>query len=520
MKPNIVIVMTDQQRADLRAGCGYALDTMPFLDRWAAEGVDMRLAYTPNPCCVPARVSMLTGRYPSCHNVRTNHNIRDVMCGEDLLDVLKRAGYQTALCGKNHSHRRVTDFDFAERSGHLGNAGEINDTPERIAFAEFLNQTHHMETYVPSPGGVEVQHPYRNVDSAFKFLDSRDKASPFFLWLSFAEPHNPYQVPEPYFDLFPPEVLPPLHTGAKDLAAKGEDFEWERRAWEQVLGEKIETRILRTRSNYHGMLRLIDDQFRRFIEGLETRGLRENTVVVFLSDHGDFVGEYGLLRKGVGLPEVLTRITMAWQGPGFLKNSVNCRSCVSLVDILPTVCDLIGEKIPFGSQGKSMLPVLRGESYPEEDFKVAYSEYGYGGLFWNERDKLKPSDDRCITDGKSFACMSSWTQSGQTRAVRKGDFKIQVNMMGEGYLYNLQEDPFEIRNLWDDPSYVNKKADMLAELAAAILRADDPIPPPRNRYRTKLHPKGYWFDRDYIAPDPGVPQDRASDYFPRANEKD
>ena len=64
------------------------------------------------------------------------------------------------------------------------------------------------------------------------------------------------------------------------------------------------------------------------------------------------------------------------------------------------------------------------------------------------------------------------------------------------------------------------KADMLAELAAAILRADDPIPPPRNRYRTKLHPKGYWFDRDYIAPDPGVPQDRASDYFPRANEKD
>jgi len=86
--------------------------------------------------------------------------------------------------------------------------------------------------------------------------------------------------------------------------------------------------------------------------------------------------------------------------------------------------------------------------------------------------------------------------------VRKGDYKIQIDMMGTGYLYNLKEDPAELRNLWDEPDYLQIKADMLACLAT--LRAADPIPAPHNRYRTKLHPKGYWFDETYVAEDPGV----------------
>ena len=86
--------------------------------------------------------------------------------------------------------------------------------------------------------------------------------------------------------------------------------------------------------------------------------------------------------------------------------------------------------------------------------------------------------------------MGSWTQSGQTRMVRKGDYKIQIDMMGTGYLYNLKEDPAELRNLWDEPDYLQIKADMLACLAAAALRAADPIPAPHNRYRTKLHQRG------------------------------
>ncbi|NOX97493.1 MAG: sulfatase-like hydrolase/transferase, partial [Nitrospirae bacterium] len=103
-RPNIVIIMTDQQRADLSAREGYPLDTTPFLDSLARTGTDFNRAYTCMPVCAPARVSMFTGRYPSATRVRTNHNLEDVTYSQDLIDVLKKQGYKVGLSGKNHSH--------------------------------------------------------------------------------------------------------------------------------------------------------------------------------------------------------------------------------------------------------------------------------------------------------------------------------------------------------------------------------------------------------------------------------
>lgn len=503
MIPNIIIVMTDQHRADLRKAAGYELDTMPFLDSWAKGGVDFARAYTPNPTCMPARVSMFTGRYPECHKARTNHNAIDALYTEDLLDVLKKAGYVTALCGKNHSHRSPSDFDFYETNGHTGIEDDREITDQEKEFDEFLKGLNHMEVHKPSPGGITVQQPYRNVTSALKFIDSCSGDKPFFVWLSFAEPHNPYQVPEPYFDMFPPESLPKLTTSVQNLADKGWRFPWLRGVWEKILGDDIENRISRVRSNYHGMLRLIDDQFKRLIEGLEERNLTENTIVIFLSDHGDFVGEYGLIRKGPDLPEVLTRIPMIWRGPGIKAQGRVDDPCVSLVDILPTICDIIGIETPFGVQGKSILPLLKDENIPEREYDIAYSESGFSGLYWTEQDKLDIVTEGASKNMITFDCLNTWTQCGQVRMVRKGDYKIQVDMMGNGYLYNLADDPMETVNLWNNPEYIEVKADMLTELTAAILKACDPLPVPHNRYRTKIHPKGYWY-QDFVYEDPGV----------------
>ena len=499
MKPNILILMTDQQRADLRKGRGYGLDTMPFLDSWGKGGVDFSCAYTPNPTCMPARVSMFTGRFPESHKVRTNHNGKDAHYSVDMLELLRKEGYTTALCGKNHSHHSEEDFDFAETSGHLGHEGNWKPSSEAEQnFACFMDETRHMEMHSPSPGGVEVQHPYRNASSAFKFLDSRPKEKPFFLWLSFAEPHNPYQVPEPYFDLFPPETLPPLRTGKEALADKGHKFSWIRKVWESVLGPDIEKRILRARSNYHGMLRLIDDQFKRMIEGLESRKLLENTVVIFMSDHGDFVGEYGLIRKGPDLPEVLTRIPFVWRGPGIEAQGINNEACVNIADIFPTICDLLGFETPFGVQGKSILPLLKAEQIPPGEYSTAYSELGFGGLYWDENDSLDLAEEgACPPGGRPLAFdeLNTWTQCGQVRMLRKGRYKVQLDMMGTGYLYDLEADPCEVKNLFNDSAFIGVKADMLAELTAAMLRSCDPIPAPRRRYHFKSHPKGWWFQK-------------------------
>lgn len=503
-KPNILIVMTDQQRADLRKSEGYPLDTMPFLDAWSREGTDFRGAYTPNPTCLPARVSLFTGRYPSCHHARTNHNAADAYYTEDLLDVVRRAGYRTALCGKNHSHRALSDFDFCEANGHDGPDRDYDRTPAEREFDTFMKSLRHRESHAPSPYTVEEQQPYRNVSAAFRFLDSLDRDQPFFAWVSFAEPHNPYQVPAPYFDLFPPESLPPLHTSTADLAAKGHRFPWLRTCWEDAFGADTEKNIARTRSNYHGMLRLIDDQFRRLVEGLQARGRYDDTIVLFVSDHGDFSGEYGLIRKGPDLPELLTRIPMAWHVPGLPAQGRKSGCFTNLVDVFPTLCDLAGLDVPFGVQGKSLVPLLDGSDRHREEFTVAYAETGFSGLYWNERDALDQKTEGAINPGCTYDCLNTWTQCGQVRMARKGRYKIQADMMGSGYLYDLERDPFEVDNRWDDPDLLAVKADMLTTLIAETLKAADPLPAPRNRYRTKVHPKGYWHDPDFVADDPGV----------------
>ena len=158
--------------------------------------------------------------------------------------------------------------------------------------------------------------------------------------------------------------------------------------WEEILGPDIENRILRARSNYLGMLRLIDDQFKRLVEGVRERGLEEDTIILYLSDHGDFAGEYGLIRKGPDLPDVLCHIPFIWRGPGIKMQDKKLQSYGNIVDILPTICDFLGEEIPFGCQGKSLKPILTGEKLTKEEFDTTYAESGFGGLYWNEKDDL------------------------------------------------------------------------------------------------------------------------------------
>ena len=191
-------------------------------------------------------------------------------------------------------------------------------------------------------------------------MDECPAGKPFFAWVSFAEPHNPYQVPEPYFDMFPPESLPPIETSVNDLAAKGHRYPWLRKAWEQVLGPDIEKRILRARSNYHGMLRLIDDQFKLLMDGLTERGLTENTIVIYLADHGDYVGEYGLIRKGADLPEVLTRIPMVIAGPGVQKQGSRGGVCVNIVDVLTYTVRPSGRRDPSWRPRKKLPIIVKG----------------------------------------------------------------------------------------------------------------------------------------------------------------
>ena len=486
-QPNVVIIMTDQQRADLSGREGYALDTTPFLDNLARQGTWFDRAYTCMPACVPARVSMLTGRYPSATRVRTNHNTEDATFGTDLFRLMHDSGYATSLCGKNHSHLNSKRTDHWFGIGHQGGGeGRSEQEEEFDAFLKSLHMHMHRE---PTPFPVECQVPYRAVSRAQGWIRSL-RGKPFFLWLSFPEPHSPYQVCEPYYSMFPPESLPPTLTDASALETKGFNFQWCMKGFTTAFPD-LPRDLPRARSIYMGMLRMIDDQVRRFVSFLDEEGISDDTIIVFLADHGDFVGEYGLMRKGPELPEALTRIPFQFTGPGIAASAQPHPAHVSIVDLMPTLCEAIGVDLPDGVQGRSLWPLLTGQDYPEEEFASAYAEQGFGGLHYGEDEPLDPAEDGTVP-GVSFDCLNSWTQSGQMRMLRKGDWKLVFDMQGHGQLYNLHEDPMEIKDLYGSTEVSAKQMELLSDLMAWTLRVQDPLPLPRRRYVMKRDPHNYW----------------------------
>ena len=478
--PNIVMIMTDQQRADLCRREGYPLDTTPFLDQLASQGVWFDHAYTAMPICVAARVSMLTGRFPSATRVRTNYNVNDAVFSTDMMRLFRENGYRTSMCGKNHSHLRPEDVDAWFEAHHVG-ADDAAEDPERQAFDRYVGQMHMHLSTEPTPFPLECQLPYRIVTRSQRWVESV-RESPFLLWMSFPEPHNPSQVPEPYYDMFPPEALPPMRSGVDAWASKGFAYRWCRQSFEKAFPD-YERNFDRARSNYHGMLRLIDDQVKRFVEFLDENGLLENTIVVFLSDHGDFVGEYGLLRKGPELPEALTRIPLLFAGPGIGPTTAPSNAHVSIVDLFPTLCEAVGVPIPEGVQGHSLWPLLTAQEYPREEFASVYAEHGFGGLPYDGTEDLDPARDGLIpADGEAWGrhdCLNSRTQSGTMRMVRKGDWKLIFDVLGRGQLYNLKDDPAELKNLFGQPPYAQTQSDLTAELLVWMMRVQDPLPMPR-----------------------------------------
>lgn len=489
-KPNIVIIMSDQQRAGYSAREGFPMNTTPFLDQLAASGRWFNHAYTTMPACLPARVSMLTGRYPSATHARTNHNREDCVYSVDLIDVLREQNYRTAVCGKNHSHLSPERVDHWFELSHEGSPWDEHRAPVEKAFDDFLLSLHHRTWMEPTPFPLEAQCPYRAVRNAIRWIDSvREEDHPFFVWLSFPEPHNPYQVPEPYFSMFPPETIPPNIAGKEALERKGFKFQWTRRIGETAFADYDE-QLVRARSNYLGMLRLIDDQVARFVTYLENSGLLENTFLIYLADHGDFVGEYGLVRKGPETPEALVRIPLLFAGPGINPAAAAQREFVSIVDIMPTLCEALGVAIPPGVQGRSLWPLLTGGAYPAEEFSSVLVEQGFGGLHYTDSDPYDPAEDG-LEAGKAFDELNGWSQSGTLRAVIKGHWKLVFDMMGAGQLYNLEIDPAELENLYGRPEYAAKQTELLEEMLAWTLKVQDPLPYPRRRYHFKRDPRNY-----------------------------
>lgn len=429
-QPNILVFFTDQQRADA-AGCyGNSLGLTPNLDAMAAQGVRFDLAFTNQPVCGPARALLQTGLYPTATGCFRN-GIPLPTDAITLARLLHGAGYEVGYIGKWHlAGRKLGDPQFVpeERRGGYSDYWlaadllEFSSSPYGGGYYDAENRLVPFEGY-----RVDSQ-----TDHVLAYLRTRDRQRPFFLFVSYLEPHhqndlNRYVAPDGYAERYRDYPTP------GDLEGQGGD-------WRENLPD------------YYGICVNLDENLGRVRAELERLGLAEDTLLIYTSDHGTHFRTRNAEYKR-SCHEASIRIPMVACGPGFAGGQVVDR-LVSLIDVPPTILGAAGLAAPENWQGRPLQPLLRGEAegWPEEVF-VQISESQVGRALRTRRWKY-----------------------GVDAPDRHGWEHMDSPIYAEQYLYDLANDPHERRNLAGDPAY-RAVADELAEaLVRRMVAAGEAAP--------------------------------------------
>jgi arylsulfatase A-like enzyme len=398
MKPNVIVFFTDQQRWDSTGLAGNPLDLTPNFDRMAREGTHAPRAFTMQPVCGPARACLQTGMYASRNGCVTNGI--PVPTGVPLLgESFRNAGYQTAYIGKWHlgddDHANPGPVKPSQRGGYdywlASNILEFTSDAYQTTLYDNENKPVHLPGY-----RVDAC-----TDAAIRYVDQH-KADPFFLFLSFIEPHHQnhrddYPAPTGYEERYRGRWTPP------DLAALGGS------SAQHLAG-------------YWGMIKRLDEALGRLLDALKSQGILDNTIVVFTSDHGcHFKTRNPEYKRSCHDSSI--RVPLALRGPGF-DGGGSLRQMVSLIDLPPTLLDAAGIDVPATFQGRSILPLLRGQ--PAE---------------WPDDVYIEISESQC---GRAIRT-GRWKYGVDAPDAKKSD--ACAARYAERYLYDLDADPYELRNL-------------------------------------------------------------------------
>ena len=386
-RPNVVVCICDQLRP-FEVGCyGNRIIRTPHIDQLAQEGVRFEQAVTNNPVCMPARSSLISGQYSrTCTGILTNYAERGVegkstlpeypvserahLPDITLAECFRELGYDTALFGKWHIHPapRLLGFDYS-----------------------LFPRVHHRHTgqiFVENTGLGEVVEGFSvefEAERVSRYLGERGER-PFFMLYSISPPHMPLaDAPARYLNMYAPDEVPlrPNVYVDGELAWDEEWFKiylWDFLYYQEkvphttVLPEGFGLRQLT--SLYYGMTSWVDDMVGRLMAGLEANGLADDTIVVFLSDHGDNLGSHHLFNKGRLIEESI-RIPLIFRAPGQCEPRVNTAQIAGIIDVMPTLLELCGAEIPAAVQGRSLAPLLAGEGDELED-NAAFIETSIG----------------------------------------------------------------------------------------------------------------------------------------------
>lgn len=442
-RPNILWYCTDQQRFDTINALGNRFVKTPTIDRLVSQGVAFTHAYCQSPICTPSRSSFMTGMYPSrLHNTR-NGNATFPHSPPLISKLLADAGYDCGLVGKFHlqssGHRTEPRMDDGYRYWKFSHAPR-DDWESGHDYADWvrgqggdLDTLRNSEDRVPT----ELHQTTWASERSIEFIRTQ-RSQPWMLSVNIYDPHPPFIPPKSYLDRFNIDEMPGPYFRESDLAQQAKlrevDFQGTAERPEQRNAKEIQAK-------YYAMIAQIDDQFARILETLEETGQRENTVIIFTSDHGESLGDHGLLQKGCRFYEGLVRVPLIFSLPGKMLEGVQSSGLVELIDKTATIAQLAGIEQPATMQGQSLLPILTGQAPPNDHRPFVRCEYF---------DALAPH----FTGGSGvFATMH-----------RTPTHKLVVyhgHSLGE--LYDLENDPWEFENLWDSNEHQSLKHQLIYE---------------------------------------------------------
>jgi arylsulfatase A-like enzyme len=452
--PNILFIMTDDQRYDALSIAGNRILQTPNIDRIGAEGIRFTEFFVTNSLCAPSRATFLTGLYSHVHGVLTNgsgevNRNQAGLRAEQITfpHLLRQAGYQTAVVGKWHLRSEPAGFD--QWIILPGGGGPYND-PTMTANGMPVK----MRGYADDIVG----------DQTLTFLQQRQKDRPFCLLMNFKAPHRNW-IPAPrYAHVFDDLEIPVPRTfedkleGRPDAVRKTDmavadmpDFK-DRGVPDSLPPEERKRRNLQELvKNYYRTLLSVDENVGRALEFLDKNDLARNTMVLFTSDNGMFLGEHGFFDKRL-MYEPSIRVPFLVRYPGRIRpGSVDSKDMLLNVDVAPTLLETAGVPIPASMQGRSFVPLLEGRSAPWRD-AFLYEFYEY------------PDADHCVR---------------KNRGVRTARWKlIQFwEQPQEWELYDLTNDPDEVHNLYGKPPVAKITSDLKTRLEQLRHDTGDSDPP-------------------------------------------
>lgn len=395
-QPNILLITADQLRWDCLGVAGNPVIQTPQLDALAARGIWFRNAFTPDPICVPARASIMTGNYPHvCTGIKDNFGrIRDPQ--PLLTEVLKQVGYRTYAMGKLHflpyappdQPRLVHGFEHVDLHesgrivGQFDPRGEQSGLEDYFDYLKTLGWRGYSRAHgggnndvrpCPSPLPAEHHVDHWIADCTMRQIDRHRQDfpdRPFFMWMSSPKPHSPYEAPRPYDQRYDPRELPPP-VGTPELLAD-RDPEIDRNRFPHAVTSLSPEAWQVIRSYYYGCVTFLDAMIGRVLAHLKQHGLLENTLVLFTADHGDLLGDFGSCFKRNHLNGSV-RIPFIAAGPGIATGKIS-DALVGLQDILPTLAHKAHAPIGQAVQGIDLSPHLAAPEQPVRDVFYASTE--------------------------------------------------------------------------------------------------------------------------------------------------